>query len=251
MKIFHQVPHTGNSTSNDESKSIIILIFIIYILLRIFAWTNVTVLEDFDSLREISLTKMWLSKNFLNILKDSPDNTYVYSFLSAIFSLPGWSPQFGTRLCTFFFTIILFFIIAAISKRISTPEATLYGLFLLCIDPYLIKISFSVLTEPLYIVTVYLGLYVLWTSLKNLKLSKALFIGLIFGSAFANRTEGITFIVFVPLIVSVYAYFNRFNGIDFKKSFTWILIFSLGFAIIAIPQIWLVSSKMGKFSFKW
>lgn len=223
-------------------------IFLFYLVLRIYAWSNVTVLEDADSLREIVLAKMWYTNDFSEFWDGPASHTYVYSTLSAICALPGWSVEFGARLCTFLFTISLFFVMFGLAKRFSVGDSIFWGLFLAAIDPYLIKFSFSVLTEPSYSVMIYLGFYVLWISLNKYKLWKSAVVGLIFGLAFAHRTEGIVFLVFIPIVLLINLLLNKKSDFNLKKFIIWTVVFVLGFSVFAVPQIWLVSSKMGKFA---
>jgi len=222
----------------------------IYIALRTLAWKNTTLLEDTDStsyLWYIAFLMEWPS--FGQIVNLDPDFSPFYPFLATLFSLPGWSPEFSARLCSFVFSIGLFFAIAGIGNRLTArPSEIAIGLLLLCFTPILISLSISVLTEPSYIATVYIGLWLFLTQYKLPTLDKAALLGLVFGLSFLNRLEGLIFLAVIPFFQLLHYYIDKKRNYNLKHLVVWTLMFSTCFIVIITPQIWRVSEKMGHFA---
>ena len=225
-------------------------IFIVFLALRLIVWKNTVLLEDTDSLFYLNNIKTFLTFNIKEILDLSPDSTPFYPFFGALFSLPGWSVETGARLTSLFFSSILFISIYGIGKRIASNTEIFLALIILSFSPILIPFSFSVLTEPSYVATVYFGFWLFWKQHQSPKWWTAVILGIIFGLAFLNRVEGILYIVFIPFFqISYYLwgkFINRQSHFITKKHLTvWTLIYIACFSLVVTPQIWRVSHKMG------
>lgn len=84
----------------------------IYLLIRVIAWTNSTVVEDHDSITYLNIAKAFLNIDINTISKLDPDKTYFYPFFISLFSMPGWSLETGARIASLVFSIGLFFCIS-------------------------------------------------------------------------------------------------------------------------------------------
>ncbi len=235
-----------------QKKKYLILIFItffVYLALRGLEWKYTLLLEDTDSLSYLDKIKVFATFNVHNIINLDADATPFYPFWGALFSLPGWSVETGARLCSLFFSSLLFIALVGIGKKIAEHREAVLGLLIVSFSPVLISLSPSVLTEPSYIATIYLGLWFYWTQYKNPKLWKAGLLGLIFGLAFLNRVEGILYIAIIPFVQGVYTLLeSRKKNHNLEQLAAWSLIFVICFSLMAIPQIWRVSHKMGIFA---
>ena len=237
-----------NKESKNATALIFLSIFFIYFILRLFAWKNTILFEDYGSLSKLEAIKVFLTFNLNNIINLGPDRALFYPFFGALFSLPGWSTEIGARLCSLFFSSLLFIAIAVIGKQIAKPQEVFLGLLVLSFSPVLISLSFAVLLEPSYIAMIYLGFWFFWTQHKNPKLWKAAVIGVVFGLSFLNRVEGILYLLIIPFLQGIYFVFRDHKYFVFKRVIAWTLIFIVFFSLLAIPQIWRVSHKMGGFA---
>jgi len=220
------------------------LILITYVGFRLMAWESAVLLKDTDSLSYLRDIETFLSFNLTKIANLDPDSSLFYPFLGALFSLPGWSVQFGAELASFFSGIVLFGAVLGIGFQIARPAAIALGVFFLAINPELIAHSFTVLTEPVYVATIYLGIWLFWVLYKNPKSWGAVILGIIFGLAFLNRMEGILFIIFIPLMLFVYFLTKRPKTIALKTVVSWSLIYVLTFIMLAGVQVLRVSNQM-------
>ena len=235
-----------NAIYKDKKYFLLISsILFLYLAVRVVAWNNTVLLEGTDSLTYISSTEAYLSFDLDRINSLNSDSTPFYPFFSALFSSPGWSVEFGSRLCSLTFSLLLFFAVLGISRNIADKPSALVGLVILSLSPSLIPLSFSVLSEPSYIAVVYTGIWLFFEQYKNPEYWKSALLGIIFAAAFLNRTEGIIFLAVIPFLQGLHYFIDRNRKYNFKHYLVWCLIFISLFSLLAIPQIVHVSSKMG------
>ena len=201
------------SWSLNESyawKIALLAIFFLYIALRGLAWENTTLVEDHDSMGYLSATQKYLTANIVEaFLQQSPDGTPLYPLTSALLSLPGWSVEFGARLCSLVFSMVLFLAVLGIGKQIAKRSEILIGLLFLSISPILVPLSYSVLTEPSYIAIVYLGLWIFWRQFRTPTLWTGGLLGVVFGLSFLDRTEGIFYLGLIPFFQGVHFFLGE------------------------------------------
>jgi hypothetical protein len=219
-------------------------VYIIYILARVYVWKNNVLLEDHDSISYLEKTRNILRFNFKETL--NVDSTPFYPFFSALFSIPGWSVETGARLCSMFFSSLLLVAIILIGKRIYEIGGVVLGLIILALSPILITLSFSVLTEPSYIATIYLGIALYMFYYDNPSVAAALIMGVVFGFAFLNRIEGILFLVVIPIVHLLHALFKKYTYSDYKRWLLCNIIYILSFSAVIGPQIYYISTEMGR-----
>lgn len=224
------------------------VIFFVYLFTRILAWQKTSLLEDYDSIFLMLDAKAFLSWNLQNVISLRPDATPLYPFFSALLSLPGWSIEFAARLCSLLFSIGLFWAIVALGHIVAPPRAIMVGLLILTFSPVLIPLSYSVLTEPSYLAVVYFGLWGFIAQHKILKFKSAIWLGCIFGLSFLSRTEGLFYLLVIPLLQTGHYFFVNPKPYPFKKLCIWVVIYSLFFAMVVSLQIWRVSHQMGYFA---
>lgn len=171
--------HEQTIPGKQRMHFLFIGILIIYILIRVIVWqNNITNLEDADSARYLIETRVFKNFAFNEIINFSPDSTPFYPFFSGLFSLPGWSVETGARLCSLFFSIVLFFAIIGIGKHFTSISGILVTLFIITFNAVLMRYSISVLTEPSYIAVIYLGFWLFCSQNYTPTIKKVFYLGL-------------------------------------------------------------------------
>lgn len=226
-------------------RILVLGILVIFLSLRIISWSNVSTFEDHDSVSYLNTAKIIESQNWEKL---NSVTTFFYPSLISLFSSFGLKLEAAARFVSLFFSTILFFSLYFIGEKITFRSGTLIGLLIISLSAYLISFSISVLSEPTYIGLVYFGMCLFWYSLDNPKFVIAFLIGLIFGLSFSARSEGIIFIVLIPLLQLIHFIFWRENNNSFSKFLFRVGLFVIGFSIFAIPITTYVSNQMGTFS---
>lgn len=224
------------------------VIFVAYIALRCVAWRKTYLLEDSDSIGLLYQIKLFLTFDFKKISNMGPDVTPFYLFWSALWSLPGWSVETGARVCSLFFSSLLFVALVFVGKRVATSLEVVIGLLIVVFSPVLISLSYAVLTEPSYVALCYIGLWLFITRYENPRIWEAWLLGIIFALSFLNRTEGILYLFVIPVIQGLHYLSGSQKKYGLKRLGVWCCIYVLSFSIPAIPQIWQVSTKIGHLS---
>ena len=174
-------------------------VFAVFISLRLISWSNGPLLEASDAIGLMGTIKYFLALDFQTLIESSPDYTPFYPAFGALFSAIAGSVENGARLCSLFFSCIVFVSIIGIGRKIATPFEVTLGLILLAISPYLVRFSYSVLTEPSYIGTIYAGFWLFWCKLDNPRIRYGVALGVIFSLGFLNRIEGILYLSLIHI----------------------------------------------------
>ena len=236
----------------DETKRnpwfVYLGILLLYLTFRLIAWHNTTILEDNDSLYYLLDIKNFLEHGLAFFFSMHVDMTPFYPLWGAFFSLPGWSVEVGARLTSLVFSVVLFFAILGIGRKIVSSAGIILALSIISIHAVFIPFSISILTEPSYVAVAYLGLWLFWRQHKNPTPSKAVLLGIVFGLCFLNRTEGLLFIATIPAFQLVHYFFVREKSYNFKQAVVWSLLFVTTFGLLNLPQVMRVSNKLGFFA---
>ena len=235
--------------SNYLYALLILVTFFLYIIIRIYAWHNtVTLGEDSDSLGYLENIRIFSKFDFKQVMDMTPTITPFYPFFGAIIRLLGLPLEIAARTCSLLFSGLLFLSVWGIGKKIGTKMDVLYGLVILCFTPVLITLSYSILSESSYIAIIYLGLWIYWNQYRNPKYMSAMILGILFGLAFLDRTEGILYIIIIPILQVSYLVYDKFKSCRIKKILAWSFVYIISFTVIIAPQIYRVSNQMGRFS---
>jgi hypothetical protein len=224
------------------------LVLLGYTAVRVRAWQLSTRLEDHDSTSYLTNAELIRALDVDRLASVNPDHTPFYPFFTALFSLPGWSTEFGARLCSLAFSLALFGALVAIGRRYLEPYAIITGLLLLAFTPVLVLLSVSVLSEPSYIGTVYIGLWLFVVQYRSPNAWTGALLGTAFGLTFLNRIEGLIYLGLIPLLQAAHYLFTRQTKYSLHRLGKWVLAYGLAYVVIVAPQIWRVSSHMGEFS---
>ena len=162
------VPAVGSATARLWSERLAVrAVFIVFLVVRLVAFANDPLLEDHDSVSYLQSAKALLSLDPDRIIGLSPDATLFYPFLTAVLGAAVGSIESGARLGSLFLSCLLFSALVVIGKRIATTAEIATGLLLLAMSPFFVRFSYSVLSEPTYVATVYLGIALLLTRLDG------------------------------------------------------------------------------------
>jgi hypothetical protein len=71
------------------------------------------------------------------------------------------------------------------------------------------RLAPAILTEPSYVATVYLGLWLFWRQYERPRWRGAAVVGVVFGLAFLNRVEALLFLPAIPLFQAVHHWASR------------------------------------------
>ncbi len=223
-------------------------VFFFYAATRLLAWSNTLLLEDTDSIGYLRTIKQVATLDPETIASIDAYYTPFYPVFAAFFTLIAGDVETGARLCSYFFSLLLFGAIAGIGLRLARPAGVIAGLLLVACSPILVSLSFAVLTEPSFIATVYLGLFLFWIQNEKPGLLKAALIGAVFALAFLNRIEGLIFLVLIPLFQSLHFIMVRPDNYDMRKLAAWVAIFVVAFSVVSAPQVYRISEQAGKFT---
>jgi hypothetical protein len=245
-------PPVANRTRDRDAvpwldhPALIAGLLLLYIALRALVWRAAGVVEDHGSISQLYHAMAFLSLDAQQILGLEPDTTPFYPVITALFSVPGWSLETAARLASFAFSLLLFFAVLQIGRRIAGPGATVAALLLLCLNPVLVKLAPAILTEPSYIATVYVGLWLYWRQYQLPTVRRAVGLGLVFGLAFLNRIEAVLFLGAIPTFQLVHYLGSRAPSYSRATLARWSVAFAATFAALAAPQVWWVSHRMGQ-----
>ena len=220
-------------------------VLVLYLITRILGWLNGPFFEDHDSIAYLLDAQHYLSLDGRENRVLSPDHTPFYPFLTAVLARTGLTPETAARLVSLLSSIVLFGALVVLARQVGTALAVAAGLLIVSLNPVLIRLSYSVLTEPSYIATVYLGLAVFWASCTQPRAWIGGLLGIVFGLCFLNRTEGILYLVVIPVLQAAHFVWLGRSHYGPGRLAGWAVAFAVCFMLIAGPQIWNVSSKMG------
>jgi len=223
-------------------------ITIAYLAIRLLVWSNSPQLEDHLSIVYLNQAATIQSGDAENILNMTPDSTPAYPILVAGASSVLESPEQGARWVSFLFSCLLFISILSIGRRYSSNAAVAVGLLLVAFNPEIVRISFGVLTEPVYMGLVYFGIWQYFKYFESPNWKNAAWLGLIFSAAYLCRWEGILFLAVIPAIQGMHCLFSNSRDYSLKTYIQWSFGFAVSFVALSLPHVWRISSIMGQFS---
>ena len=261
-------------TAGKAGRRWLFVSLILYLSLRVIALTRVGLLEDRDSGSLIRDAQGFATWDLTRIIDLRPDATPLYPLLTAVVSLPGLSLAFSARLVSWLAAGVLALALVGVARQLAAPAAA--GLTepedsaaardwsvgvaaatvaLLALNPTLVDLSRSVLTEGLYVAVVYGGLLLLLLLCRGAGSDwrHGAALGALFALAFLARTEGLVFLVAIPVIQLAVAW-GRGRGRSGTAAawpgapafLRWSIAYFVCFGLLALPQIWRVSRAMGQ-----
>ena len=219
---------------------------VLYIGLRVLALVLAPQLEDDDSTGYLINAAILRAGPAYHL--PSPDFTPFYPASIDLVGLTGIDLTLAARLVSLAFNLLLLVAVIGIGRRIASPMGTALGVLFLAISPSLVPLSVSVLSEPSYVGTVFLGLWLFLRQADRPRVAWGAALGLIFGLAFLNRIEGLLFLGAIP-VFQVAATFlaKQRDRAPAAGLVRWSAAYVLVFVLVAAPQVWWVSHRMGSF----
>lgn len=227
----------------------ILLALGLYLAVRCLTWWNAPDLEDHDSIWYLTDARAIAEQGASALTTLSPDTSPGYPVLAALVARIVGDVELGARLTSLAMSLLLLAVVCAIMRRWSDSRHTAYALLLIAVSPPLVRLSYSVLSEPTYIALVYLGWWVLLKGVDDLRWWRGLIAGAIFGLAFLTRFEAIVYLLGVPLLLLLDALITRGQSpAQSGRRWQWLAAFATAFILIIAPQVTRVSQQMGEFS---
>lgn len=226
-----------------------LLIFGGFVALRLLMLSRSIIVEDHDSMSYLVHMGVWGGRLPEAMLYWTPDLTPMYLALGAVLVWLGAEVELAGRVTSLVLSCIAFVAMVAIAYRYYGGRLALLTGGLMAVGWQYVWLDVSVLTEPTYIGLLYLGLLMyVYQYGRSRPLWYALPVGVVFGAVFLTRTEGIMFLVLVPVLhvvatVQMWGWQSPWRSVA-----AWVLVFALGFSLLAGPQIAKVSSEMGSFA---
>lgn len=228
--------------------SLAVFCFMVFLGLRLLTWSNTVLLEDYDSINYLVTINHLLNGNVQAFYAD-PDNQPGFPLFGALFSLPGWGTEIGARLTSLVFSGLLFLALWGIGTRIGAPMQVLFALLFLSVSPVMIFWSVAVMSEPIYVGILYLGMWLFLSQYERPIPWKGALLGMVLGLCFVTRVEGILFLAVIPAAQVLFVLWrDRMQIAPIKNLIIWCLLYVLGGAAVAVPQVFKVSETMGTFA---
>ena len=217
----------------------------VYVGLRWLTLTQVGHFEDNDSAFYLVHMDLIRTGGWREILHIDSTVSLLYVFVGAGISALGFPTELAGRLVSLLASVGLFFIALGLAQRFMSRQASLFALLLLALNPVLVGLSVAALTEPLYTSLVYTGVLVFVLRHQSLSLWWANIMGLLFGLAFLTRLEGIVFLIFIPLVQTLYLLMTEKLRTEAGRHLLWSLVFAVAFLLVGAVKISLTSYNMG------
>jgi hypothetical protein len=179
----------------------------------------------------------------------TPDFTPFYPVAIILAGLTKIDLVVAGRIVSLAFSLVLLGSVIGIGRRIASPKAVVAAVFLMAVSPMLVTLSVSVLSEPSYVGTIYLGLWLFLRQVREPRVAWGALLGLIFGLAFLNRIEGLLFLGAIPLLQLIE---RLVTGRRDRRSLgavaRWSAAYVLVFLVAVAPHVVWVSKQMGSFA---
>lgn len=218
----------------------------VFLLTRLAGLLKANELEDQDSIGFILRADVFRTLNFGRLMDMDATVLPLYSMLTAVVSLVTSDYELAARMVSLLASCAAALAAALLAVRYGGYRAGIATVAILAVNPYLIRFSYSVVSEPLY------SAIFAWTLLLFVRLVEkptirtSVVLGLLGGLAFATRFESILLFVLLPILL---LFFTRLPGSRSppRPVAIPILVYSCVVTLLLAPQIWRVSEKMTSF----
>ncbi len=223
---------------------------VLYAVLRLIAWHNTVLLDDTDSIVYLGSIDTYyyagLGRDQQYRRRFDPVSTRPWVRCKTVYRRDR-DRRAARVICSSAFCLVSRR--ALLTRRLDGNVAAAFAVLILAVNAPMISLSVSVLTEVSYSGTstsasIYCGGKL---RTETFSLGAAAALGLVFGLAFLNRTEGILYVVAIPIAVlaSAGSFANARKDRPFPGLPAIAPCMSCCFLALAVPQILQVSSKMG------
>lgn len=219
----------------------------LFILLRLAGLLQNNELDDQDSIGYLKVAAIFRSLDFQAIVDLTPTALPLYSMTVAAFSIFTGDYEVAARLASLTASAATAFAIYLLAKRLWGPWAGVVAVMLLAVNPYHIRFSYSILSEPLYGAIYAWTLYVFIAQIRAPDVRSWLVLGALGGLAFASRFESILLFAALPFLQLAFLMLMR-TGSSKSELGKAALVYCCTFTILLAPQVWRVSEKMNSFA---
>lgn len=220
---------------------------LIYVLLRLAGLANSPEFEDNDSLGYMRFAGTFASLDWRAIVEMNPDATILFPLLTAVFSLLGLETASAARLVSLLASVGVAVAVYLIGRRVAGAVAGSIAVLLLAVNPFFIRFSYSILSEPLYVCIVTFVLLVFLRHYERPTLRSGLLLGLLCGLAFLTRIEGLLLALAIPALQIAHRLIFK-GGYDWQRAAGSVAVLAGVFLLLAAPQVLRTSHAMGSFS---
>ncbi len=232
-------------------RAVAILGLVVFLGIRLAGLFNEPLLEDHDSSGYMYRIGMLAGSNPNDSEPLNADLLPLYPLTAAALSSLGMSTEASGRFVSLAASVLTALLVILVAVRLGSWPAGAFAAVLIAFEPTLARLSYSVLTEPLYTALVALGL---WLMVRDPRAppttSSAIALGAVFSLSFLDRFEGILFLAAIPFLQWCLTLASHRDNLraQLRPLLVWTAVFGAVFAILAAPQVWYVSKEMNQFA---
>ncbi|MEX1257615.1 MAG: hypothetical protein WEG36_08360 [Gemmatimonadota bacterium] len=237
-----------------------------FVASRVTALAHRIILADNDSAGYLTQAQHLVSQGWAAYLGLLPDATPAYPFsIALITAATGITPALAGRMISLGASALIATLVFSTATLLFSRRTGLIALALVVVSAPLTYWAVSILTEPLFVALVHLGLYLflahylvgrkaevggeagesLAPGSPALRWGAAL--GAIFAIAFLTRFEGVIYLALVPFWAGLLLVANGSIRTGWRRWLAWSAAFGITFAILSAPQVLKVSTQAGTF----
>lgn len=250
------IPNVSAQATSSESnvtayRAVAILGLVIFLGIRLAGLLNEPLLEDHDSSGYVYRIGVFAGSSPDDLEPLNADLLPLYPLTAAALSSLGMSTEASGRFVSLTASALTALLVILVAVRLGSWSAGAFAAVLIAFEPTLARLSYSVLTEPLYTALVALGL---WLMVRDPRAppttSSAITLGAVFSLSFLDRFEGILFLAAIPFLqwcLTLASHRDKLRA-QLRPLLVWTAVFGAIFAILAAPQVWYVSKEMNQFA---
>lgn len=220
---------------------------VVFVLLRLAGILRRSELEDQDSIGFLERAEIFRALDLGGILDMEATALPVYSAVTAAFSIFTGDLELAARLVSLVSSVAAAFAVFLLARKLAGKWAGVATVAVMAVNPYLIRFSYSIVSEPLYTAFFAWTLYLFVRQLGTPNVRSSLYLGLLAGVAFGTRFESILLFTALPILQVVVGRFSKATPAtpELVKAG---VVYVCTFAVLLAPQIWRVSEKMDTFA---
>lgn len=242
-------------TKNDDKRLtvsttcwiLLALASVLFVGTRIYGVLQVNEIEDEDTVGivyEASVIRDLDASTYMDL---TPDSQPVYPATIALVSIVTGDFESAGRVVSLLAAIAVAVAVILIATRLTNVWVGSLCVLILAMNPFLVRFSYSVLTEPLYSALVAWAAYLVIANIDKPRLVTGLVLGALGGIAFSLRFESILLFSLIPVFQLVYWTAVRSQSTWTERATYCVAYFAI-LTVLAAPQVWRVSEKMNTFT---
>jgi 4-amino-4-deoxy-L-arabinose transferase-like glycosyltransferase len=242
---------TSSESTTPVYRAVTLALLVAFLGIRLAGLINDPLLEDHDSAGYLYTIGVFAEFQPDGLDSLTPDLLPLYPLTSAALTHVGLPAEAAARLVSLTASVLTVVLVVMLAVRLGSWPAAAFAAMFVAFEPTMARLSYAVLTEPLYTALVTLGLWLMVRrSRSSPTVPDAVALGVVFGLAFLDRVEGILFLVAIPGLqwcLGLVSHHNNYRG-QLRPLMTWTAVFGATFIVIAAPQVRFVSKEMNQFA---